>query len=250
VGTPPPKGVVVNVTGISVGGMPVSFLAPDTHIQQWKNLLQQVPLPGSPSKTNIEDHILGLATSILINNPFPSFSGLRAAIFANMVPSAQGITVGGTVGESIIIRNNRLAGFLQGIHVGLSAPNPAVSFAERVQIKENQVSVTLGTGATRCRHGIYVGNVTSLNIRGNRLTLVRPSGTQNTQIDGIRVFGRMGRSIMIRENHLVGFNTGIHFELRGATPPTPMWMVNDNLAEGSSLPVSAPNVANKTNNWG
>ena len=70
------------------------------------------------------------------------------------------------------------------------------------------------------------------------------------QIDGIRVFGRLGRSIMIRENHLTGFNVGIHFELRGASPATPMWLINDNLAEGSNPPVSAPNAANKANNWG
>lgn len=250
VGLPAPPNALVNVTDIAVGGQQVRFLAPDSHIQQWKNLLQQNPLPGNPSNANIEDHILGLANQILKNNPFPSFSGIRATIFGHTVPASQGITVGGTVAESVVIANNRVSGFIQGIHVGLSAPNPNISIAERVQIRENQVAVTLGTGATRGRHGIYVGNVTSLSIRGNRLTLTRPLGTQNMQIDGIRVFGRLGRSIVIRENHLVGFNIGIRFELRGASPPTPMWLINDNLAEGSSLPVSAPNVANKTNNWG
>jgi uncharacterized protein DUF6519 len=250
VGLPAPTNALVNVTDIAVGGQPVRFLAPDSHIQQWKNLLQQNPLPGNPSISNIEDHILGLANQILINNPFPSFSGIRATIFANTVPASQGITVGGTEAQSVVIANNLVTGFIQGIHVGLSTPSPNISIAERVQILENKVEVWLGTGATRGRHGIYVGNVASLSIRGNRLTLTRPSGTQNMQIDGIRVFGRMGRSIVIRENHLAGFNIGVRFELRGATPTAPMWLINDNLAEGSSIPVSAPNVANKTNNWG
>ncbi len=117
--------------------------------------------------------------------------------------------------------------------------------AERVVIHDNRISVPLVVGATRGRHGIYFGNVNSLSIRANRLTLVRPSGAQDMQIDGVRIFGRVGRSIIIRENHLQGFNTGVHFELRGAAPKTPMWLINDNLAENSSLVVSAPNGANK-----
>ena len=249
VGSQPPANQQFNVT-TTVGGQQVRFLGPQTHIQQWINLLAQNPMPGNPSSVNIEDHVLSLANQILIQNSFPSFSGVRAAILSNVTPSAQGITIGGTVGESIVIQNNRISGVIQGIHVGLSAPNPNISRAERVVIHDNQISVTLGLGSTRGRHGIYVGNVTSLSIRTNRLILVRPTGTQNMQIDGIRAFGRLGRMAIIRENHLTGFNMGIHFELRGAAPQTPMWMINDNLAEGSSLVVSAPNAANKTNNFG
>lgn len=249
VGNPAPQALQFNVTA-TVGGQQVRFLGPQTHVAQWGNLLQQNPLPGSPSSTNIEDHVLGLANTILRDNPFPSFSGLRATILGNATPSAQGITVGGTMGANIVLNNNGIYNFVEGIHVGLSAPSPSVSVAERVVIHDNQVAVALGFGSTRGRHGIYVGNVTSLSIRANRLTLLRMAGTQQMQIDGIRVFGRLGRSLIIRENHLVGFNTGIHFELRGVTPPTPMWLINDNLAEGSSLVVNAPNAANKANNWG
>ena len=233
-----------------VGGQSVRFRAPSTHVEAWKTLLSQNSMVGSPSKTNIADHILTLANRILQQNAFPAFSGLRASILGDITPSAQGITVGGTVGESILIRGNRIASFIQGIHVGLSAPNPNVSVAQRVVIETNRVTVTLGMGATRGRHGIYVGNVTSLTIGRNRLSLERPAGSQGMQIDGIRVFGRLGRLLTIRENHLDGFNIGVNFVLRGAPPPKPMWLINDNLAEGSNPPVSAPNTANKANNWG
>lgn len=70
------------------------------------------------------------------------------------------------------------------------------------------------------------------------------------RIDGIRVFGYLGRHAIIRENFLEGYNIGVHFELRGAAPSTPMWLINDNIAQGSNPVVSAPNAANKTNNWG
>jgi hypothetical protein len=247
VGLPAPPNAQVNVTGIAVGGQQVRFLAPNSHVEQWKHLLQENPLPGAPSIPNIEDHILGLANQILKNNPFPSFSGIRATIFGNTVTASQGITVGGRA-ESVVIANNRVVGIMQGIHVGLSQSSPNFS---RIQILGNQVSVALGIAATRDRHGIYVSNVNSLSIRNNHLALFHGGpGTQNMQTDGIRVFGRMGRSIMIRENHLSGFNIGVRFVLRGVTPNAPMWLINDNLAEGSAVPVSAPNVANKTNNWG
>ena len=244
---PPRPGNWVTTT---VGGHSVQFLAPATHLAAWVTLLSQHPMPGSPTLVNIEDHVLGLANQILQSNAFPAFSGLRGAILGNITPSAQGITVGGIVGESILIRGNRVTSFVEGIHVGLSAPNPNISVAQRVIIEDNRITVTLGNGPTRGRHGIYVGNVTSLKIRGNRLSLERPPGSQAMQIDGIRVFGRLGRSAIIRENHLDGFNIGINFVLRGSVPPTPMWAINDNLAEGSNPAVSAPNVANKTNNFG
>jgi hypothetical protein len=245
VGPPAPNDV-----STVVGGQSVRFRSPASHVAAWVTLLGQHPMPGSPSRTNIEDHILGLANQVLQTNAFPSFSGLRSAILGNITPSAQGITVGGTVGESILIRGNRIASFVEGIHIGLSAPNPNISVAQRVVIEDNRVNVTLGAGATRGRHGIYVGNVTSLKIRSNRLSLGRPAGSQAVQIDGIRVFGRLGRSALIRENHLDGFNIGINFVLRGTPPATPMWAINDNLAEGSNPVVSAPNVANKSNNFG
>jgi hypothetical protein len=214
-------------------------------------LLGQNPLAGSPSKANIEDHIKGLANRILQVNAFPAFSGLRASILGIIAPSSQGITVGGTVSESILIRGNRIASFIEGIHVGLSAPSPSISIAQRVAIEANRVIVTLGIGATRGRHAIYVGNVASLSIRSNRLSLERPTGTQGMKIDGIRVFGHLGRSAFIRENHLDGFNVGVNFMLSiHAATTTPMWMINDNLAEGSEVPVSAPNSANKANNFG
>jgi hypothetical protein len=117
-------------------------------------------------------------------------------------------------------------------------------------IHDNVVGVTLGIGPTRGRHGIFVGNVNSLSIRGNRLALTPPGSSQSKPVDGIRVFGRLGRMAIIRENHLTGFDVGIRFELRGQPPTAPMWMINDNLAVGSNLVVSAPNSANKTNNFG
>ena len=249
VGGEPPPGVDANVA-LTVGGQPVRFLAPATHVLSWVNLLVQNPLPLGVSATNVEDHILGLADRILLDNFVPSFAGIRNTILGNSTGAAQGITVGGTVSESVVIRSNRVSGFIQGVHVGLSAPSPNVSQAERVVIHDNHVGVALGMGATRGRHGIFVGNVRSLSVRGNRLTLSRPPGAEKMQIDGIRVFGRIGRMAAIRENHLSDFNIGIHFELRGPVAPNPMWMINDNLTEGASQPVVAPNVANKSNNFG
>lgn len=247
---PPNDTVPLSYVRANVGGHWVRFRAPSTHVDQWINLLAQNPMAGNPSAVNVEDHVLGLANQILKTNPFPSFSGIRATILGNTTPGAQGITVGGTVGDFIKIRENRISGFIQGIHVGLSAPNPNISTADRVLILDNHISVTLGTGSTRGRHGIYVGNARSLQVRGNRLALVRPTGAQNMQIDGIRVFGYLGRHAIIRENFLEGYNIGVHFELRGTSPSTPMWMINDNIAQGSNPVVSAPNAANKTNNWG
>jgi len=253
VGPPPkpkePKEATTNVSAV-VGGQPVRFLAPSTHVAAWGTLLSQHPLAGSPLSRDIEKHIKALANQILRLNAFAPFSALRASILASITPSAQGITVGGTVGESVLIRGNRIASFVEGIHVGLSAHN-SNSAVQRVVIEDNYVTVTLGAGSTRGRHGIYVGNVTSLKIRSNRLSLERATGSQGLEIDGIRVFGRLGRSVIVRENHLDGFNVGVNVVPRGSAPSgKPMWLINDNLAEGSNPPVTGPDSLGKASNWG
>jgi hypothetical protein len=250
VGRPPRQGVAVNVAEVKVGGQPIWFQAPDTHVSAWINLLGDRPLSGNPSAKNIIDHIEDLAEQVLMRDVVPSFSGVRGFILGNTTVSSQGITIGGTVADNVSIRNNRVSVFMQAIHVGLSAPSPNVAQAEHVVIHDNVVGVTLGIGPTRGRHGIFVGNVNSLSIRGNRLALTPPGSSQSKPVDGIRVFGRLGRMAIIRENHLTGFDVGIRFELRGQPPTAPMWMINDNLAVGSNLVVSAPNSANKTNNFG
>ena len=68
-------------------------------------------------------------------------------------------------------------------------------------------------------------------------------------VDGIRVFGRLGRYAIVRENHLTGFTNGVWMELRGATPVKPMWRINQNLVENCTLPVKAPDAADKTDNF-
>ena len=67
--------------------------------------------------------------------------------------------------------------------------------------------------------------------------------------EGIRIFGRLQRHVIIRENHTSGFNTGVMVELRGATPNKPMWIIADNLTEGATTVVVAPAQAQKTNNF-
>src|SRR5262249_11667221 len=177
-----------------------------------------------------------------------AFSGVRTAILGNATVSAQGITVAGTQAADVFIAGNTVSQVMQGIHVALSAPNPNISLVERAVIHDNRVDVMLGLGASRGRHGIFVGNVTSLSVRSNRLILSRSTGTANMQVDGIRVFGRIGRYLIVRENHLSSFNNGVVMAVRGPIPSKPMWRINNNLAEGATVVVNAPAAADKSDN--
>ncbi|HEX6160194.1 MAG TPA: DUF6519 domain-containing protein [Thermoanaerobaculia bacterium] len=156
--------------------------------------------------------------------------------------ASQGIVVGGTIGDEVVISGNTILGASQGIHVGLSHANPARTNPDRggrITVTGNHVQVHAVLGATRSRHAVFVGNADSITVRDNYAKLTRFAGvSDNLPIDGIRLFGYFGRYINVRENHIDAFGVGIHVELRGEAPDKkPMWQLYDNFLATADLPV-------------
>ncbi len=59
---------------------------------------------------------------------------------------------------------------------------------------------------------------------------------------GIRVFGHLGRTMIVRQNHIEGANVGVRFEPLGALASgiqACQWLVADNMATQSAQPVEA-----------
>jgi hypothetical protein len=74
-----------------------------------------------------------------------------------------------------------------------------------------------------------VGSCDSLIIENNYLQAINAS----LAIEGIRISGILGRTVIIRQNHLVGFSLGIYFNPRDSYGANTVmqWLVSDNMAQ-------------------
>ncbi len=163
---------------------------------------------------------------------------------------SQGIVVAGSVAEDVRILHNTITSAIQGIHVGLShspaAPNDTDT-AQIVQIARNTVHVRLPSSATRERHGIFVGNSGSLLIESNFIDTERFGKAVDEYVEGVRVYGWIGRRMMVRENHMVGVDVGVRLTSLNRNLNGNLWIITENLAVQAAQVVratsDAPNIS-------
>jgi hypothetical protein len=182
--------------------------------------------------------------------PFPPFVkyiedmlALRTATSNVRTIAAQGIVVAGTVAREVRIAGNTVRDSVQGIHVGTSAHRtrnpgagaPVSDTAGRVVISDNAVYVTLMPESVTERHGIFVGNSTSLLIEDNHVECERLGAAGRLTIEGIRVYGFLGRMAYITRNDLTGVTTGIRVAALNnrADGASSMWRVTENIAHAA-----------------
>jgi len=96
----------------------------------------------------------------------------------------------------------------------------------------------------RERHGVFVGNCRSACVENNVIELTRVKGAENLSITGAVLYGYLGKRVLVRGNHLIGFSAGVNLTPRyqtGANPYPPrasvLWLVADNMFESVTTPV-------------
>ena len=196
-----------------------------------------------------EDVIYGLGTigahsSVLFKNYLRTLLALRTELTEVRMLAAQGIVVGGTTADEVHLVGNTVRDSVQGIHVGVSAHrtrNPGAGAgvsdsAGRILVRDNDVHIALMPESAVERHGIFVGNATSVIVEDNRLQCERVGDADRLAIDGIRIYGFLGPMAYVTRNDLVGFPTGIRFAALNNTTmgSTSMWRIVDNIAIGAT----------------
>jgi hypothetical protein len=192
--------------------------------------------------------------------------------------AVRGITVGGTGLEELWVRDNTIDGVMQGIVVGLShrerkPPAQPANVAGAITISGNTVRAAVDAvrGYTHARYGIFCGNAASVQIENNTVSLSAPPGF-TIAADGIRVYGYLGRKMIVRHNDVRAFSRGavvvalkspgvpLAVNGSGAAAVTPislqyaqptqrgnLWLIADNVFENVSTPI-ATNVCMETGN--
>lgn len=175
--------------------------------------------------------------------------------------AAKAIAVGGRTIRDLHISGNQITGALQAITVGMShqeiLPLGPPDRAGRVEIVGNTIETTFSFLARGgARNAIFVGNVESLHIEQNRIALQANALAFVPRTEGVKVYGYLGKLLIIRHNHLNSFRTGIRVisltgpgsvdttkpaEYMGATQSGNLWLVADNMCAGTEQPIDAAN---------
>ncbi len=224
----------------------------------WKNVLTQElgrdPLASNQVLLNrTRDIGLRLVTDAVFREQFSPFSRWFEQLRAqNPAVCYKGIVCAGRVASDIRITNNSLHGVQEGIHVGVSdraGGSVQRRLAGRVNIAGNTIAVQLPPLVTHRRGGIFVGNCNHASVNDNHVTVQRFPLSAKTPIEGIRVYGRLGRMLMIRENYMSNCSTGVRVHPVGASDNiNTQWNVSQNMMPGANPRVSAPNTVQQVNN--
>jgi hypothetical protein len=181
----------------------------------------------------------------------PASSGLLAALAGQLRAAGQGIVVGGSGSTTIRILDNLVEGAIQGIHLGVSAAGGGVRAIDVAVIARNVVRAVVPATYDRDRHGIFAGNVRSLEIEGNALTLRRIAADgvpAPTAVEGVRVHGLLGPYLSIRRTSLSGFTTGVRVVPLAPVPTPRVWLVAETVAQGAAAALDAPATVDRERN--
>lgn len=248
-GEDPKKGTGRN-TSVTVGQFKIFFATPDTLKGGWQAKVDAAKPTRIESAQRALEFLYKVADNLITKEGLatgwaPLNKWLKDIDAVTRNAAAQGIVVAGAAANDVRIEDNRIVNVQQGIHVGVSTNNTSPK-ASRVQIQGNTIDVALTGDSIGERHGIFVGNCQSLLVENNRVTLTR-YGNADQETDGIRAYGFYGPFILIRANHLDGFNVGVRArpwvtaaaQTMVAAPAgrkTKMWRVEENLLVGNGAP--------------
>ena len=253
-GVTPPPGGVANAK-IQFGQHTIHFATPPLLKNDWQPLLNAKPPAGNVATltpTALLKHLKTLADQVLTEPAVRNTSVRFVQWFTDLVQTDeaiayQGIVVGGSQAGDVRVADNTISGVLQAVHIGVSHRVPVVNqqpdVAGTISVTGNTAEVVLPQDARRRdRHGLFVGNCTSLMVENNHLRLRRLTGTQDIPIEGMRLYGFMGRKVIVRHNHVVGFPIGVTVTPRFPYPAlsTVAWLVADNMFETVQTPVNLP----------
>ena len=273
---------------VTVGTQALSFTTNPALQPTWQTFLDANAPKEIATQNDALRYVKKAATSILLNSELRTglsgFSTVIGILNRHVPLAGRGIVAGGqdnTISD-LRIMNNSISGVLMGISVGVShrassteARNKqrAPDHIQTVRIIGNTIAcMTNDIAKAKARFGVFVGNVTSLEMEDNRLTQAPAGISASPFSDAIRVCGYLGAKAVIRHNHMTNFTMGIRVvALTGNGPGTPaegtelnyfspirhgpLLLVADNLIEGASAvttkippgPFTATTTNDKTN---
>ncbi|UVO55689.1 DUF6519 domain-containing protein [Sphingomonas sp. SUN039] len=210
--------------------------------QDWRSAMAIVPPKKPPTDAaELGNHLRRLAVRMIADVKFrdrlPSAKNWFTG-FAKALPSfgRQAITCGGGVLDDVTVTGNITSGFVRGVHIGTSVDtrNTVVS-AGRVTVSRNHLACRKPAEKVYAGCALFVGNADTVRIERNNIDWFA-TPMKNRYAQGIRVWGKLGRYLVVAENRIEVASLGIRIK-----PSDPvddglwkryLWLVADNLVDG------------------
>ncbi len=253
----PPSRVLHPNATVTVGNHVVSFRTNPLLKDFWQSYVNQSGPKSFSSERDLLLFAKKAAVQFLLHPKKRAGNSALISAVAAIERAAQstmsrGIVIAGEGIRECRILNNSIYDALLGISVGMSNhkrdPFKRES-ASVVTVAGNQIYVGLPVGAQfHARHAVFVGNVDSATIENNYAKVI--ANPNQVFLEAIRVFGALGRRLIIRGTHSVGFNIGVLVQPLTPYPEErPLWLVAETMAERAATPVAAPEIVLRQNNF-
>ena len=240
---PPPSVAADGKVTITAGDVSIAFTSPVSQAD-WNTAIRLVPFAGPASEAALIRHVQKVANRIVAEFAFRDRLASARNWFNSFVVAAptfarQAIVCGGRTLLEVAVNNNRVDGFVQGTHIGTSMRGGNIVKARTVQVQDNVMMLRTPGEGVYCPMGLFVGNAETIRIQSNTLgwSGIPP---KSSFAHGIRVWGHIGRYLMVCENRISIARVGIRARPVGTMgdPKDILWIASENLVEGV-LPVNA-----------
>lgn len=224
---------------IKVGSVAVTFESPITQAD-WTRAMRLAPLREVGGATELIAYLRKLAARMARDENFrDTLPSAKAWFdrFISQMPSyaRQAITCGGRQLTTVQIRGNKVYGFIRGVHVGTSWSDQKIVRAGSVTVADNHLSLRKPGEKVYVPMGLFVGNAETVRIQRNILDWAAQR-TDTPFNHGIRVWGAIGKYLMISENRIAVGRIGICVRpqppIGNAEVGTHLWLAADNLVDG------------------
>lgn len=250
------KTVVLDAAGLSAehravfvnhGNARVWFDSPMTQ-KDWNRLLATHPMPkGATTSAGLLRHVQRLANRLIhdetLRSEYPAAEAwYKGLIDLNPAVARSGVVCGGQVARNIRVVGNKIDGVLEGVHVGVSrraAIDAAPDLAGQVTVASNDISMRLPMELKLGYRCIFIGNAAHVVVENNRMTVPAARGDDRLFREGIRIWGILGRMMIVRANMLESCLTGIRIEALRNPFKVNQWLVEDNMIPLASQKVLA-----------
>ena len=216
----------------------------------WSSALRLMPADDIAAEADLIRHVRKVAVRMIADDRFRDRLGSLKNWFDRFrqsLPShgRQAITCGGRLMGEVTVRGNRTEGFIQGVHIGASSEDDKPVGARTVTVADNALFLRKPGEEIYCPMGLFVGNADTVRIQRNTLAWAA-NRTESHYAHGIRVWGHIGRYLLISENRISTADIGIR--VKSATKIDNdhwgryLWVAADNLVEETdpSLVVRGP----------
>ncbi|MGH1377022.1 MAG: DUF6519 domain-containing protein [Alphaproteobacteria bacterium] len=210
------------------------------------------------SNEGLLKELQGLAGRLIIDEDFRNRQPEAKKWFGGLVknnPSvaSKGIVCGGSHVGHVFVSQNVVTGVEDCVHIGVSHrtnKTDELDYAKSVFVQDNVIYMSKPVEKVRGNRGVFVGNAHSIRIERNEI-LLQTNDPKAEFLDGIKIYGDLGRMIMVRENVVKGARVGLRLKALddGNKNIVRQWLAGDNLFLGASQSaIIAPSSLRQVNN--